>query len=48
MSPVASFNYEGEVYNIPIEEEKGAGKLTQRALQMMTDLQYGKVKNPDW
>lgn len=32
VSPVASFNYEGEVFNIPIEEEKGAGKLTQRAL----------------
>lgn len=32
VSPVKSFNYEGEVYEIPIEEEAQAGKLTQRAL----------------
>lgn len=38
--PVQSFNYDGETYKIPIEEEKGAGKLTQRALKMMNELQY--------
>ena len=38
VSPVASVNFEGEVFKIPIEEEKSAGKLTQRALAMMTDL----------
>jgi len=48
VSPVKSFNFDGEVYEIPIEEEAQAGKLTQRALHMMTDLQYGKVKMPEW
>jgi branched-chain amino acid aminotransferase len=28
VSPVQSFNYDGQVYKIPIEEEKGAGRLT--------------------
>lgn len=46
--PVQSFNYEGETFQIPIEADKGAGKLTQRALKMMTDLQYGVVSRPDW
>lgn len=48
VSPVKSFNYKEQVYQIPIEEEKGAGKLTQRVLKMMTDLQYAKVKRPEW
>ena len=48
ISPVQSFNYNGTVYDIPIEEEKGAGPLAQRCLKMMTDLQYGVVKRPDW
>lgn len=46
--PVQSFNFEGETYKIPIEEEKSAGKLTQLALKMMMDLQYGVVKRPEW
>ena len=28
VSPVASFNFEGEVFDIPIEKEYNAGKLT--------------------
>ena len=48
VSPVQSFNFAGQTYKIPIEEDKGAGKLTQRALKMMNDLQYGVVKRPDW
>ena len=48
VSPVQSFNYQGTVYDIPIEEDKGAGKLTQRILKMMTDLHYGQVKKPEW
>ena len=48
VSPVQSFNYNGKVYNIPIEEDKGAGKLTQRILKMMTDLHYGVTKRPQW
>ena len=46
--PVQSFNYGGETYQIPIDQEKGAGKLTQRALKMMLDLQYGVTKRPEW
>ena len=48
VSPVKSFNYAGETFEIPIDETKGAGKLTQRALKMMLDLQYGVVKRPEW
>lgn len=48
VSPVQSFVYEGQSYEVPIEKEKGAGKLTQRILQMMVDLQYGKVSRPAW
>lgn len=48
VSPVQSFYYEGELFTVPIEQEKGAGKLTQRILQMMTDLQYGRVSRPAW
>jgi len=48
VSPVKSFYLEGTTYPIPIEEDKGAGKLTQRILTMMTDLQYGVVKRPEW
>jgi branched-chain amino acid aminotransferase len=32
VSPVQSFVYEGSTYEVPIEKEKGAGKLTQRIL----------------
>ena len=48
ISPVQSFLYQDQVYSIPIEVEKGAGPLAQRALKMMNDLQYGVVKRPDW
>ena len=48
VSPVKSFNYGGETFEIPIEEAKGAGKLTQRVLKTMLDLQYGVVKRPEW
>ena len=48
VSPVQSFVYDETTYDIPIDKETGAGKLTQRILQMMTELQYGKVSRPDW
>jgi branched-chain amino acid aminotransferase len=48
VSPVKSFYYLNETYDIPIDEAKGAGKLTQRVLKMMTDLQYGVTKRPEW
>lgn len=48
VSPVKSFNFKGDTYEIPIDEEVGAGKLTKRVLQMMTDLQYGVAKRPEW
>jgi len=38
VSPVKSFHLHGTTYQIPIEEDAGAGKLTQRILKMMTDL----------
>jgi branched-chain amino acid aminotransferase len=48
VTPVQSFNYDNTVYDIPIEEEKGAGKLTQRILKMMTDHHYGETSRPEW
>ena len=48
VSPVKSFKYGETTYEIPIEEDKGAGKLTQRVLKMITDIQYGVVKKPEW
>ena len=48
VSPVQSFVYDEKTYEVPVDKEKGAGKLTQRILQMMTDLQYGRVSRPQW
>jgi branched-chain amino acid aminotransferase len=48
VSPVQSFIYENETYQIPINKETGAGKLTTQLLNMIIDIQYGKIKRPDW
>lgn len=48
VSPVRSFHYLGETYDIPIDEQKGAGKLTQQVLKTMLDLQYAVIKRPEW
>lgn len=48
VSPVRSFSYLGETWNIPIDEQHGAGKLTQKVLKIMLDLQYGVTKRPQW
>ena len=32
VSPVQSFVYQGETFEVPVDKEKGAGKLTQRML----------------
>ena len=38
VSPVKEFTYKGEHFNIPVEEEKGAGRLTQKILQTLLDI----------
>lgn len=38
VSPVCSFNYKDVTYPVHVEEEAGAGKLTQRILKMLNDL----------
>ena len=48
VSPVQSFVYEGETYEVPVDKEKGAGKLPQQILNMMIDLQYGVASRPSW
>ena len=48
VAPVQSFVYDNETFEIPIEKDKGAGKLTQTMLKMMTDLQYGHISRPAW
>ena len=48
VSPVESFKYVGERHQVPIDKEKGAGKLTQRIQKELNDIQYGRVKRPEW
>lgn len=48
ISPVKSYNYKGVTYPVPLDEEKGAGPLSQRLLKDLMDLQYGVVKRPEW
>jgi branched-chain amino acid aminotransferase len=48
VSPVKSFHYDGDTYDVPIEEEAGAGELAQHVLKTLNDLQYGVVKRPEW
>lgn len=46
VSPVCQFNYEGTVFPVPIDESVGAGKLTQKILQLLTEAQTGVVERP--
>ena len=48
ISPVKEFTYLENVYNIPIDEEKGAGPLAQKMVSMLQDIQYGEVSMPEW
>lgn len=48
VSPVCEFTYKDQAYKVPVEEEVGAGKMTQRVLKMLNDLQYGVVSKPEW
>lgn len=48
VSPVCQFNYEGTVFPVPIDEKIGAGKLTQKVLQLLTEVQTGIVDRPEW
>jgi len=48
VSSVCQYSYEGQVYKVPIEEDKGAGPLTQRMLRMLNDVQIGKTTKPEW
>lgn len=48
VSPVQSFIYDDETYQIPIDEATGAGKLTQRLLNTIIDIHYGKISRPEW
>jgi branched-chain amino acid aminotransferase len=48
VSPVESFKYQGQTHKVPIDKEKGAGKLTQRILKELNDIQYGRTKRPEW
>ena len=38
VSPVQQFTYDEKVYEIPVDKEVGAGKLTQKVLSMITDI----------
>ena len=48
VSPICRFTYKGDHYHVPIEEDKGAGKLTQKVLGQITDIMTGKTSRPDW
>ena len=38
VSPICQFTYKENVYSVPIEEENGSGKLTQRVLKLLSDV----------
>jgi len=48
LSPVSQFTFNETVYPVPIDERIGAGKLTQRMLKMLTDIQSGITEKPEW
>ena len=48
VSPISEIMYKDKTIQVPIDEEKGAGPLTQRVLKMLNDFQCAKVKKPDW
>jgi branched-chain amino acid aminotransferase len=48
VSPVCQFTYNETKFPVPIDETAGAGKLTQRVLQMLTEVQTGIVSRPEW
>jgi len=48
VSPVQQFTYMDKEYKIPIQEEKGAGPLTQKMVKLLQDIQYGVTDKPDW
>ena len=48
ISPVSQFTYKDQVYEVPIDKDVGAGKLAQRMLKTLTDLQYMRTDRPAW
>lgn len=45
VSPINGFEYKGEYYEVPCKNDK-AGVLTQRLLNAMQDIQYGRTDSP--
>ena len=48
VSPVKNVHYNGTDYNIPIEQELNAGKLTNRIAKEIVDIQTGAKEFKDW
>lgn len=46
VSPIKLINYKDVDYNLPVDEAKGAGPLTKRVWDTLSDIQYGKVEHP--
>lgn len=38
ITPICQFTYMDSIYEVPIEEEAGAGKLAQRLLKELSDV----------
>jgi len=48
ITPVSQFTYKDEVFEVPIEKEAGAGKLAQRLLKHLNDIQYMRIDKSNW
>lgn len=48
VSPIKEIMYKTTKIPVPIDEEKGAGPLAQRILQMLNDYQCAKSKRAEW
>jgi len=48
VSPVSQFTYNDNKYDVPYDETKGAGPLTQKMLKMLVEYQTGVVRRPEW
>ena len=48
VSPVELIHYNGQDYQVPIDTQLNAGKLTQRLANDLMDIQYGKKQFKDW
>ncbi|GMM40044.1 hypothetical protein FOG51_01512 [Hanseniaspora uvarum] len=48
VSPIKNIGYNGEDINVPLQEGKQSGKLTEDVMKWIGDIQYGITEKPEW